>query len=101
MDFQNKGAGIYNVPIQLVAPDLVVQSLSPASVTLTIERIEQRSFPIETHYVGHAAAGVVVNQSADPAGVATVSAPPACSRRSRTFNVDVEMPAGPEDGSMQ
>ena len=37
---KNKGAGIYNVPIrQLVAPDVVVQSLSPASVTLSIERI--------------------------------------------------------------
>ena len=46
LDLSNKGTGIYNVPVQLVAPDVVVQSLSPASVTLTIERIEQRSFPV-------------------------------------------------------
>ncbi len=45
LDLSNKGPGIYNVPVQLVAPDVVVQSLSPASVTLTVEPIEQRPFP--------------------------------------------------------
>src|SRR5438270_1952423 len=41
IDLGKKGPGIYNVPIQLVAPNVAVQSLSPASVTLTIERNEQ------------------------------------------------------------
>ena len=51
---------MYNVPVQLVAPDVAVQSLSPASVTLTIERIEERSFPIALHYVGGHPADIVV-----------------------------------------
>lgn len=52
LDLSNKGTGVYNVPVVLVAPDVVVQSLSPASVTLSIEKIEQRSFPVTIHYVG-------------------------------------------------
>ncbi len=54
LDLSNKETGVYNVPVTLVAPDVAVQSLSPASVTLTIERIEERSFPVTVHYVGAA-----------------------------------------------
>ncbi len=52
LDLAGKGAGVYNVPVALVAPQIVVQSLSPASVTLTIEKIESRDFPLAVHYVG-------------------------------------------------
>ena len=61
LDLSAKGAGIYNIPVQLVAPDVVVQSLSPASVTLTVERVEERSFPIVVHYVGQPSPGIVVS----------------------------------------
>jgi YbbR domain-containing protein len=62
LDLSNKGPGIYNLPVALVAPDVVVQSLSPASVTLNIERIEQRAFPITAHYVG-TQTGIVVSDT--------------------------------------
>ena len=52
LDLSNKEPGVYTIPVPLVAPEVVVQSLSPASVTLTIEKIEERSFPITVHYVG-------------------------------------------------
>jgi YbbR domain-containing protein len=74
LDLSNKGAGVYNMPVQLVAPDVVVQSLSPASVTLTVERIEQRAFPISVHYVGSQAGGVVVSYAAVRPDTATVRA---------------------------
>jgi len=61
LDLTNKQVGVYNVPVQLVAPDVVVQSLSPASVTLTIEPVEQRSFPITVHYIGTQPSGIVVS----------------------------------------
>jgi YbbR domain-containing protein len=61
LDLSNKGVGVYNVPVALVAPDVAVESLSPASVTLTIERIEQRAFPITLHYVGPQPNGIVVS----------------------------------------
>ena len=63
LDLSNKGTGVYNVPVQLVAPDVVVQSLSPASVTLTIEKIEQRPFPVTVHYVGAQSSGIVVSET--------------------------------------
>ena len=66
LDLSNKETGVYNVPVTLVAPDVAVQSLSPASVTLTIERIEERSFPVTVHYVG-AASGIVVSAVGDSA----------------------------------
>ncbi|HTU83903.1 MAG TPA: hypothetical protein VMF61_17395 [Candidatus Acidoferrales bacterium] len=62
LDLSNKGVGVYNVPVTLVAPDVAVQSLSPASVTLSIERIEQRAFPVDVHY-GAQPNGVVVGSS--------------------------------------
>jgi YbbR domain-containing protein len=61
LDLSNKNPGIYNVPVALVAPDVAIQSLSPASVTLTIEKIESRVFPLALQYVGGSeTAGIVV-----------------------------------------
>jgi hypothetical protein len=37
LDLSNKGPGVYNIPVRLTASDIPVESLSPASVTLTIE----------------------------------------------------------------
>jgi len=60
LDLGNRVPGIYNVPVQLVAPNVAVQSLSPASVTLTIERIETRGFPIAANYRAESRPSVVV-----------------------------------------
>jgi YbbR domain-containing protein len=52
VDLSNRTAGVYNVPVQLVAPSVPVQSLSPASVTLTVEKIDEKTFPVAMHYAG-------------------------------------------------
>ncbi len=62
LDLAGRTAGVYNVPVQLVAPDVAIQSLSPASVTLTLERILQRSLPLVVHYSDRQT-GVVVSQT--------------------------------------
>ena len=54
LDLSNRTAGVYNVPVQLVAPNVAIQSLSPASITLTIEKIDEKSFPVAMHYGGQA-----------------------------------------------
>lgn len=41
---------VYNVPVQLISPNVAVQSLSPASLTLSVEKIVQRAFPVTVHY---------------------------------------------------
>ncbi|MDQ2680683.1 MAG: hypothetical protein M3Y21_06640 [Candidatus Eremiobacteraeota bacterium] len=63
LDLANRAPGIYNIPIQLVAPKVVIQSLSPASITLTIERIGQRRMPVSLHYVGAQVPGIIVSDA--------------------------------------
>jgi hypothetical protein len=60
LDLNGKGPGIYNVPVLLISPTVEVQSLSPASVSLTVERLEQRGYPLAVHYVGQTQAQIVV-----------------------------------------
>ncbi len=94
LDLSTKETGVYNVPVTLVAPDVAVQSLSPASVTLTIERIEERSFPVTVHYVG-AASGIVVSQSSILPGSAVVRAPTSVLTQISAVHADVTMPDAP------
>jgi hypothetical protein len=96
LDLSGKDDGIYNIPVQLVAPNLAVQSLSPASVTLNIERVEQRSFPIAVHYVGSPPRGVVVNQSQIQPGTATVRAPTSALAQISGVAVNVALPDEPK-----
>jgi YbbR domain-containing protein len=96
LDLANKGAGVYNVPVALVAPDIVVQSLSPASVTLTIERIDNREFPITFHYLGPGAGAIVVKSATIAPGAAVVSGPTSVLASVATIRVDVAIPDQPK-----
>ncbi len=96
LDLAGKGSGIFNVPVQLVAPDVAVQSLSPASVTLTIERMEERSFPIIVHYVGSPSNGVVVNAPQVHPIAATVRAPTSALAQVSAVRVDIVLPSEPK-----
>ena len=90
LDLSGKGPGIYNVAVQLVAPDVAVQSLSPASVTLTVERIQQRAFSLGIRYVGTQNSGTVVSQvRVDPTS-AMVRAP--TSQLAQVASVVVNLP---------
>jgi len=85
--------GIYNVPIQLVAPSVAVQSLSPASVTLTIERIEERSFPLALEYSG--TSSVVVGGSIIAPKSAVVRGPSTDLGLVATLRVVAPLPSEP------
>ncbi len=39
LDLAGRSAGIYNVPVELLVPNVSVQSLSPATVTITLEKV--------------------------------------------------------------
>jgi YbbR domain-containing protein len=97
LDLSNKGTGVYNVPVQLVAPDVAVQSLSPASVTLTIEKVEQRSFPISVHYVGAQPSGIVVTYTAIGPDAAVVRAPTSLLAQVAGVHADVALPNEPKE----
>ncbi len=68
--------GVYNVPVQVIAPDLQLRSLTPASVTLSIDRLEERTVPVAISYTGDSKTMVVESAHVDPAlvtlrGIAT------------------------------
>ena len=96
LDLSSKGTGVYNVPVQLVAPDVVVQSLSPASVTLTIEKIEQRSFRITAHYVGAFPSGIVVSEVQVLPQAALVRGPTSLLAQVSAVHADVALPSQPK-----
>ncbi len=90
LSLDGRGPGVYNVPVQVIAPKLEIRSLSPASVTLEIERIERRSVPVAVQYVGDPRRIVVSGKpSVDPA-FATISG--ATSDLARVTNVRVDVP---------
>ncbi|HVN69561.1 MAG TPA: hypothetical protein VMU38_07945 [Candidatus Binatia bacterium] len=96
LDVTNKAPGVYNVPVTLVAPDVVVQSLSPASVTLTIEKIEVRAFPITVHYVGAQPSGIVVSDAEIRPNSAMVRAPTSELAQVSAVQADLTLPETPK-----
>jgi len=97
LDLSNKQPGIYNVPVALVAPNVVVQSLSPASVSLTIERIEERSFPITVRYVGPQPSGIVVTYTSIGPDSAIVRASTSVLAAVASVHADIALPNSPKE----
>lgn len=96
LDLTNKGAGVYNVPIELVAPQVVVQSLSPASVALTIERVESRVFPLTLHYAGDQPGATVVSRVQLGSGAVSVQGATSLLAQIAAVRVDVALPNQPK-----
>ena len=67
LDLTDRSAtGIINVPVKIVAPDLVIKSFAPASVTLVLDRLATRTVPVSIAYIGGTGALVVVSSHVDP-----------------------------------
>jgi hypothetical protein len=75
LDLEGRSPGVYNVPIELIAPKLEIRSLSPASVTLSIERIEERALPVVVRYVGDVRRKLVVDRVSVIPALASLRAP--------------------------
>jgi hypothetical protein len=87
--------GIINVPVSIVAPDLVIKSLSPASVTLDVDRVETRLIPVSISYTGGNGSLVVESSTVTPTvttvrGIATDLA--------KVDVVKIEIPMGTKPG---
>lgn len=96
LDLSGKGSGAYNVPVQLVAPDVVVQSLSPASISLTIEAIVSKPFSVSVHYQAPQAGIVVSNVRVAPS-VAVVRGAVSLVSQVASLRLDVTLPQSPTD----
>lgn len=97
IELGNKGAGVYNVPVTLVAPAVSIKSLSPASVGLTIERVDDRSYPLALHYSGPPSSQVVVSDSSMDPKTVRVQGPTGLLQQVTAVRVDVPVPTSPTD----
>jgi YbbR domain-containing protein len=95
LDLSNKLSGVYNIPVQLVAPNVVVQSLSPASISLTIERVAERSLPVTFHFSNEQTPVVIGSERATPSQI-TVHGPESMLGQIATVRVDVGVPTSPK-----
>lgn len=88
----NNDSGVFNVPVQVIAPNLQIRSLTPASVTLSIDRLEQRSVPISISYSGDSKNIVVDSAGVNPSLV-TVRGIGTDLARVQAVRVEITLPA--------
>lgn len=97
LDLTGKESGIYNIPVQLVAPDLSVQSLSPASVTLTVVPLIAHTSAVTLHYVGNAQASIVAGATSIEPRVVSLHGPSDALGGVTAVRVDVPLPGAAKD----
>ncbi len=95
VDLSGKGPGVYTLPVQIVGPPVEVQSLSPASVTITVEQLITRMMPVAVHYVGTPQRGVVVLSASTVPAEVTVRGPAQRVAAIASVRVDVPVPSQP------
>jgi hypothetical protein len=88
--------GIMNLPVKIVAPDLVIKSLSPASVTLSVDRLETRQVPVSISYAGGNGSLVVESSTVNPS-VTTVRG--IANDLAKVEVVKIEIPLGTKPGN--
>ncbi len=91
LDLSNRGAGVYNVPVQVVAPTVAGSGtqLNPKTVTLSIEKVEQKVLPVAMHYGGQA--NVVVSHFTFTPSSVTVRGPTGDLSQVATVRVDLPL----------
>ena len=95
LNLEGREPGVYNVPVEVIAPKLEIKSLAPASVTLSVERIEERSIPVAVRYTGDAHRGVVVGAISLEPPTVVLRAPTSELRRVANVRVDVPLATAP------
>jgi hypothetical protein len=97
LDLTGKPApGIMNVPVTIVAPDVVIKSLSPASVTLSVDRLETRTVPVSIAYTGGNGSMVVESSTVSPT---TTTVRGIANDLAKVEAVKIEIPLGTKPGS--
>jgi len=96
LNLGGRGPGVYNVPVEVIAPKLEIRSLAPASETLSIERIDERYLPVALHYTGNPRRDLVVGTIDILPSYATLRAPTDQLARVSAVQVDVPFPESAE-----
>ena len=88
--------GFHNVQVKIVSPDVAIKSLSPASVTLSLDRVEEHRVPVSIDYVGDRRGIVVESAQVDPT-MTTIRGVAADLSRVTTVRVEIPMPDKPQE----
>lgn len=83
----------HHVAVRLVAPDVAIKSLSPASVIVTVDRLEERTVPVSFDYVGDRR-GIVVEAAAVNPALTTIRG--VANELAKVTGVRVEIPIPPK-----
>ncbi|MGH7727670.1 MAG: CdaR family protein [Vulcanimicrobiaceae bacterium] len=89
LELDDRPPGVYNLPLQVIAPKLEIQSLSPASVTLAIVQVATRNVPLGLRYLGASHGLVVQHAELSPS---TVSLRGPSDDLARVASVVVDLP---------
>ena len=87
--------GFHNVPVKIVSPDVAIRSLSPASVTLSLDRLEERAVPVSVDYVGDRRSIVVDTPVVTPS-TTTIRGVGTDLSRVTGVRVEIPIPAKPQ-----
>jgi hypothetical protein len=88
--------GIINLPVKIVAPEAVIKSLSPASVTVNLDRLATRTIPVSIAYGGGNGSLVVESSTVNPSQT-TVSGIATDLARVEVVKVDIPLGTKPGD----
>lgn len=84
--------GFHEVPVKIVSPDVAIKSLSPASVTLQLDRLEEHVVPVAIDYVGERGGIVVESAQVTPTST-TIRGVAGDLSRVTGVRVEIPMPA--------
>jgi hypothetical protein len=87
--------GDHYVKLTIVSPDIALKSVSPGSVRVTIDRLEERTIPVSYDYVGDRRGIVVESAQVDPQKT-TVRGPSTQIAKVTGVRVEIPIPAKPE-----
>jgi YbbR domain-containing protein len=83
--------GVFNVPVEIIAPKFQIRSLTPASVTLTIDRIAERTVPVSIEYHNMPKGVVVESAGVNPSAI-VLRGVAADLARVQSVRVDISIP---------
>jgi len=90
--------GVFNVPVEIIAPNVQIHSLTPASVTLTLDRLEERTVPVAIDYTGDTHGKVVVESADVNPSVVTIRGTANDLARVNAVRVEIAIP--PKSGAI-
>ncbi|HTD36484.1 MAG TPA: hypothetical protein VK669_03130 [Candidatus Limnocylindrales bacterium] len=86
--------GTHHVQVKVNAPDIVIKSIAPPFVDVTLDRIEERTLPVGFDYVGDRRGIVIESSQIDPTAT-TIRGPSSETSRVAGVRAQIQIPGKP------